>query len=437
WKPIPFVRANCNPAGIGEVCWSYVGKQRGRQKLSIGTGCDGIAIVEHELLHALGIWHEQSRTDRDDYVTIQSLNIKKGERESKTHSIFGIEELNTPVDPAVLDHPPMTINDCPLLQSIFSMSFHLFKIIFHPTNTPLLNVASSLALLDRCTFDNLTICGMEQITTDDADWHWVSGSHEGLFTSEIDGEFKLGILSCEKIIAFTYYTLYPVLFELTAALMMVSSIPAANINRWTLAQVPLSESNPFRLALRAVAGVSAETGGWAVDDLTLMELSCFPHIWHITNFTSILDKTPAGSAIYSPRFNSTDGYSFQLKMYPNGRQQNNKSIGLFVHLTSGDQDDELQWPCPWKQITMFAMDQNSDVRLRMSHSYSITTDPKLQWDRPDKIGYQVDDHGSTYFRGPGYGYNTFLSHVYLHRRQYIRRSDMVILINFEGESNVL
>ena len=136
---------------------------------------------------------------------------------------------------------------------------------------------------------------------------------------------------------------------------VVSNIPATNINQWTLTQVPLSESSPFRLALRAVAGVSAEAGGWAVDDLTLMEVSCFAHIWHIPNFTSILDKTPAGSAIYSQRFKSTEGYSFQLSMYPNGMQQNSESIGLFVHLTSGDQDEDLQWPCPWKQVRNFGM----------------------------------------------------------------------------------
>lgn len=50
----------------------------GKQSLSIGSNCDRLATVEHEFLHALGFWHEQSRADRDDYVSIMWDQIEAG-----------------------------------------------------------------------------------------------------------------------------------------------------------------------------------------------------------------------------------------------------------------------------------------------------------------------------------------------------------------------
>ena len=45
-------------------CWSYVGRTLGRQELNLASGCTGSGTIEHEMLHALGTWHEQSRPDR-------------------------------------------------------------------------------------------------------------------------------------------------------------------------------------------------------------------------------------------------------------------------------------------------------------------------------------------------------------------------------------
>lgn len=63
-------------------CFSSVGNQHvGKQRLSIGKNCDRLGTVEHEFLHALGFWHEQSRADRDDYVNIMWDRIEPGNTE--------------------------------------------------------------------------------------------------------------------------------------------------------------------------------------------------------------------------------------------------------------------------------------------------------------------------------------------------------------------
>merc|ERR1719244_60000 len=60
-------------------CYSYVGRQGGSQTINYPTWClQSHGSTLHEMYHALGFYHEQSRFDRDDYVTIMYDNIQSG-----------------------------------------------------------------------------------------------------------------------------------------------------------------------------------------------------------------------------------------------------------------------------------------------------------------------------------------------------------------------
>jgi hypothetical protein len=71
-------------------CSSYVGRIGGSQRLSLVPGCFRIGTVMHEFLHAFGFNHEQTRYDRDDWVTINWSNIEPG----REHNF----EMKTPAE---------------------------------------------------------------------------------------------------------------------------------------------------------------------------------------------------------------------------------------------------------------------------------------------------------------------------------------------------
>ena len=50
----------------------------GRQEITLGSGCRDRGRVIHEIMHALGFYHEHNRPDRDRYIRVLWSNMKKG-----------------------------------------------------------------------------------------------------------------------------------------------------------------------------------------------------------------------------------------------------------------------------------------------------------------------------------------------------------------------
>ena len=74
-----------------DECSSGIGRNVGRQYIHLSTVCARQrGVIMHEIGHALGLWHEQSRPDRDSYVTIHWQNII----ESKRHNFNKRNEKN-------------------------------------------------------------------------------------------------------------------------------------------------------------------------------------------------------------------------------------------------------------------------------------------------------------------------------------------------------
>ncbi|XP_070274560.1 meprin A subunit alpha [Myotis yumanensis] len=470
-----------------EGCWSEVGDQHVGQNLSIGLRCDHKAIIQHEILHALGFYHEQSRTDRDDYVKIWWDEIISGHQHNfNTYDDSFITDLNTPYDyESLMHYAPFSFNKnesvptittkIPEFNSIIGQRLDFSAIDLERLNR-MYNCTTTHTLLDHCAFEKTNICGMIQGTRDDADWDHEDSTRPGQVDHTLVGQctgagyfmfFNTSSGLAEEAALLESRILYPkrkqqclqFFYKMTGSpsdrlaiwvrrddgtgkvRKLVKMQTFQGSQTWKIAHVTLREEKKFRYLFQGVKGDPQNSnGGIYLDDITLTETPCPTGVWTVHNFSQVLQDTVKGSTILSPRFYNSEGYGFGLTLYPHGRISSLSSgyLGLSFHLCSGENDAILEWPVENRQAIMTILDQEPDARNRMSSSMVFTTSKShtasaingsVIWDRPTTVG--TYDKDCDCYRSIDWGWSTFISHNMLKRRSFLKNDDLIMFVDFE------
>ncbi|XP_017287893.1 meprin A subunit alpha [Kryptolebias marmoratus] len=466
-------------------CWSYVGDDRKGQNVSIGERCDTKAIVEHELLHALGFYHEQSRSDRDDYVQIWWDQIEDGKEHNfnKYEDDF-ITDLNTAYDyESIMHYRPLSFNKNVTIPTITTSIPYFNDVIgqrmdFSAVDITRLNrmydCANTHTLLDQCSFEQINICGMIQNEEDNADWdqtlstpsdvdHTLAGRcrDSGYFMKFDTSSGAVGRSALlesrilypkrdEQCLQFFYkmtgaagdkLVLWIKIDDGTGSVRNVRkihTITGDGDDAWKIAHVPLKVTEKFRYFFQGIRGSSTSSGAILIDDIALTETVCPSLVWQIHNFSGVLTTTPTGTPLKSKCFYNSEGYSFSISVYPNGTQSDYSDyVGIFIHLCSGENDAVMQWPVKNRQATVIAVDQDPDVKLRMSSTRSFTTDANTRWNKPTAASGAVWDDDCRCFRSSGYGWSTFISHNHLQRRSFLKNNDLILTADFSDLTHLI
>ncbi|XP_067305560.1 meprin A subunit beta-like [Pseudorasbora parva] len=334
---------------------------------------------------------------------------------------------------------------------------------------------SSISFLDHCSFDDESLCEMSFCSAADYGWQRVKsvrgvnvtdhtylskeqngtsffmhfsteGRNEG-DTARMESKTMTPKRDCKvQCLQFYYYHSgnesdqlniwiqeYQSDTDTRGTLRPMDQITELPGYYWKLHHVSLNANKTFKVVFEGRKGAGNSSGGFSVDDINISETEC-PHTWQIRNFS-----TEESSTYYSPLYYSSDGYRFQagLVVYQN-------YLYMHVRLVSGEYDDQLQWPCPWRQITFQMLDQNPHIQKRMSLEQSITTDPAsvsssgiYYWDNPRKNGTQVTIGNETVYVDIFSVYTYAIMKDNLTIREFIKGGDIIFLFSMQDISGLL
>uniref|UniRef100_A0A3B3CCS2 Metalloendopeptidase n=1 Tax=Oryzias melastigma TaxID=30732 RepID=A0A3B3CCS2_ORYME len=479
-------------------CYSYVGRvSPNGQVLSIGSGCDYIATVEHEFLHALGFNHEQSRYDRDDYVTIVWGNIREGKENNFDKVSSDVSTTHgTPYDYMSVMHydnnaftngnGSTIITKDPKFEDVIGQRLEMSYYDAQELNS-LYKCNSTIAFKMYCGFSDGTMCRMDRCSQGNNSWELVTqvsggpnsdhttlpsgsknyGGEVGYFmhvstatgqegdTAQLETQRMTPKRDCHiQCLQFYYYhsgdesdvlNIWIREFEneqdSTGTRRLMGQITGSQTSHWRLHHVSLNASKSFQVVFEAQKGAGLASGGFSVDDINLHETEC-PHLTlQIDDFERVLNTSVSGSFKYSSRQYSSEGYAYRF-----GVRLSETYIGLYVQLLSGDYDDQLEWPNFGRQITFQMLDQTPNIQQQMAKRWSFTTnenhvgqDGIFYFDNPRKIGSLkfTDENNEQVYGGVLYGKIEFSTLEEMQNREFLKGGSAVFTLNFQGKLRIL
>ncbi|KAM3614726.1 uncharacterized protein V6R79_018509 [Siganus canaliculatus] len=470
-----------------EGCSSYVSKLiESGQVLSIGRRCDHIGIVEHEFMHALGLFHEQSRYDRDDYITIIWKNIGHGyERNFNKVSKSITTTFNAPYDYMSVMHygkdyfskngGDTIVTKLPEYQDRIGQRMEMSSIDVYKLNR-LYNCNSTISFMAYCDFSGTDICGMSRckrglvegwkrvrsadrepstgftnrnkIKVHSLDYfmHASTASGQEGDSAWLETKRMKPTRECHvQCLQFYYYHSgsesdelniwireFPDERSSTGSLRLMAQITGKPTYDWHFYKVPLSAAKTFQVVFEVRKGSQESSGGFSIDNINLSESECPHEVWRIHDFEKLLTTTDYDSYLFSPRMYSSEGYAYQVIIV-----FRETFFGVYFRLVSGEHDSRLAWPCAWRQVSIIMLDQNPHIQHQMSKQLTLTTDPSFViFDNPEKVGMTANINGESLYVNVAYGMGSFLSLEQIKSRDFLKGGNAVFLLSFTDISDL-
>jgi len=458
-------------------CFSSVGKMGGLQQISIGSGCEKRGTIQHEMLHALGVYHQQSRTDRDDYIMVMTQNMDEDKVHNfNTYDYNKIDERRVPYDYNSVMHysdsgfsnngQKTIVTRDPKFQDVIGQ-----RRDFSDGDISMLNkmypCSDPIRISYSCGFEEANACGYVQDDKDDTDFvlkHTkdltssldMAPSTDGTFGVKGQGSYmlfnstfaaakqqtrmrsmRLKTNTDTQCLEFSYFmdlnerssailNVYLAQIDhVTGAIMstaLLTKLSGDMGSYWNLERFTFkSKDSVYKLVFEV------ESGGYtddviAVDNIQIQDKPCETNYFKIQDFSKLLSKTAVGEKVFGPILYDDEGYAFRVFFYPNGKDEEYKDyLAMYFAQVTGENDESLTWPYSDRVIKISLIDQGPEkVRSMSQFSQYITTDEDI-WDKP------------TSETGTGWGWSRFmpLSDI-LNTRDFVKNDAVIISINIRN-----